>query len=488
MDPSTKSQAPEKDADAARILSGPLAIEMLRFGGPLALGMALQTTFNLADAYLIARLPAAEVGAAVGALGMCDQVTALGTIISYGISTATAVVISQQKGAQDQAGIVKTTYQSFLIIGALSLLFALLGMFGSGFVVRSVIGAKGAVAEVGEQYLRVMVGGSFSIFLLLHFSNLQRALGSAKTPVMLMVLGNIINVVLAIVLVFGEGPAPGFLSFGAPIAKALHIPRMGMMGAAWATIISRTMVLVPNAVLAMRRFRMTVPRGIHAHPDLPEIRRILSLAWPSSTQFFLRIAATLLVNSLVARFYTTETDQTASTAMGLVFRLDTLALFVAMGWGSGAQTFVGQNLGAGNPDRAYRAGLFATAYQSLTGAMVIVLVFLHGPGLLRFFGDEPRALAMGVTYLRDVAPSYIPLGIGVTLGGAIVGSGATRTALITDACVILLVQLPLALISAWALHADIEWLFRSVTAANVGFCLAYLVVYTRRKWLTPHGA
>jgi Na+-driven multidrug efflux pump len=95
---------------------------------------------------------------------------------------------------------------------------------------------------------------------------------------------------------------------------------------------------------------------------------------------------------------------------------------------------------------------------------------------------------MGVTYLRDVAPSYIPLGIGVTLGGAIVGSGATRTALVTDACVIALVQLPLALISAWALHADIGWLFRSVTAANIGFCLAYLVVYTRRGWLTPRKA
>src|SRR6185295_5731480 len=83
-------------------------------------------------------------------------------------------------------------------------------------------------------------------------------------------------------------------------------------------------------------------------PDRAELSRIVSIAWPSSAQFVLRISAMLLVNSLVARFFTTHTDQTATTAMGLVFRLDTMALFIAMGWGSAAQTFVGQNLGAGH--------------------------------------------------------------------------------------------------------------------------------------------
>ena len=57
----------------------------------------------------------------------------------------------------------------------------------------------------------------------------------------------------------------------------------------------------------------------------------------------------LVVHSLVARAYTTDTDQSATTALGIVFRLETMALFVGLGWGSAAQTFVGQNLGAGSP-------------------------------------------------------------------------------------------------------------------------------------------
>src|SRR5437868_5374990 len=110
--------------------------------------MALQTTFNLADAYLIARLPPAEVGAAVGAIGICDQVAALGTIISYGVSTAAGAMLANRKGAHDQDGVRRAAWQSMLIVGLLSLALGIIGGLGAGVIVRHVIGAKGDVAEV----------------------------------------------------------------------------------------------------------------------------------------------------------------------------------------------------------------------------------------------------------------------------------------------------------------------------------------------------
>src|SRR5215467_1010575 len=101
-------------AEARRIVEGPLARELARFGTPLALGMALQTTFNLVDAYLVAQLPPAEVGPAIGALGICDQVAAIGTILSYGVSTAAASLISQHRGARDEDRVRATAWQSIL--------------------------------------------------------------------------------------------------------------------------------------------------------------------------------------------------------------------------------------------------------------------------------------------------------------------------------------------------------------------------------------
>ena len=466
----------------SRILSGPLALEIGRFGTPLALGMALQTTFNLVDAYLIARLPAAEVGAAVGAIGICDQVAALGTIVSYGVSTAAGAILSQRKGAGDQRGIQQAAWQSMLIIVALSLVLGLVGGFGAGFIVHDLIGAKGEVATVATSYLRIMTAGSFSIFLLLQLTNVQRALGSAKTPVGLLVAGNVFNVFLAVLLIFGPGPAPKFLSWATSIAAALHLPRMGMVGAAWASVIARCLVLVPNIIILARRFDVFPPKGQRA-PDWKELRRIASIAWPSSAQFFLRISAMLFVNSLVARFFTTQEDQTATTAMGLVFRLDTMALFVAMGWGTAAQTFVGQNLGADKAARAKKSGWITMGYDAVTNVLLIVFVFAYGEAILRVFDDDAGPVAIALQYLQVVAPSYVALGIGIVLGNAMAGAGATRTTFAIDAAVILALEVPLCLAVVGLMHGSLRALFQCVAVVNVTSAIAYCVIYARGTWL-----
>ena len=466
----------------SRILSGPLPLEIGRFGAPLALGMALQTTFNLVDAYLIARLPSAEVGAAVGAIGICDQVAALGTIVSYGVSTAAGALLSQRKGAEDQQGIQRAAWQSMIIIAGLSLVLGLAGGFGAGFIVRDLIGAKGEVASVATSYLRVMTAGSFSIYFLLQLTNVQRALGSAKTPVALLVAGNIFNVLLAVILIFGPGPAPRYFGWATSIASALHVPRMGMLGAAWATILARCLVLVPITVILIRRFDVFPPKGQRG-PDWKEIRRIASIAWPSSAQFFLRIAAMLFVNSMVARFFTTQDDQTATTAMGLVFRLDTMALFVAMGWGTAAQTFVGQNLGAERRIRAIKSGWITMGYDAVTNILLVALVFAYGEAILRVFDDEAGPVAIALQYLHVVAPSYVALGAGIVLGNAMAGAGATRTTFAIDAAVILALQIPLCILAVALGHGSIRALFQCVAVTNVASAIVYCVVYARGTWL-----
>jgi len=484
----TRGTIPDKtpremaDAREKRIVTGPLTLEIGRFGAPLALGMALQTTFNLVDAYLIAKLPPSTVGAAVGAIGICDQVAALGTIISYGVSTAAGAMLSQRKGANDQLGVQNAAWQSMIVIAGLSLALGLFGGLGAGVIVRNIIGAKGSVADVATSYLRVSTAGSFTIYFLLQLTNVQRALGSSKTPVALLVVGNIINLALAILLMFGDGDAPPVLGWMRPVARVLHIPPLGMVGAAWASILARAIVLVPNVIILIRRFDVFPPKGKRA-PDGEEIRRIVSIAWPSSAQFFLRIAAMLFVNSLVARFFTTENDQTASTAMGLVFRLDTMALFVAMGWGTAAQTFVGQNLGAEEKARAKKSGWITTAYDAVSNVLLVLAIFAYGEAILRVFDDEAGPVAIALQYLHIVAPSYLALGVGIVLGNAMAGAGATRTTFAIDAAVILAVQVPLCLVTAIVAAGSVHALFQCVAATNVVSALAYAAVYGRGTWM-----
>jgi putative MATE family efflux protein len=469
-------------APGERIVSGPLAFTLLKFGAPLALGMGLQTTFNLVDAYLISRLDADVAGPSLGAIGICDQIAAIGSIVSYGISTATAALVAQHDGRGDREAARRVAWQSMIMVALWSALFGALGLGGAGFIMTDLVGAKGQVAEIGTRYLRVILGGSFSIFFLLQVTTIQRALGSSKTPVAMLLLSNVLNLVLAVLLVYGPGDAPPVFAWGPPVARALHIPRMQVVGAAWATIIARVVTLCPLWFVVIRRFGL-FERGARTGLDRRTAGEIFRIAWPSSTQLVIRILAMLAVHALVARAFTTEVDQSATTALGIVFRLETMALFVGLGWGSAAQTFVGQNLGAANAARAALSGWTAAFYNFCAMALLVVVYRNFGLAVVRFFDEDPRVVSVALGYLSVVAPSYIPLGVGIVLGSAMTGAGATRITMHIDLGVVLLFQIPLAIAAVTLGDPAPRNLWMVVAATNLLSAIVYAVNYKRGTYL-----
>lgn len=471
-----------RDRATTRILEGRLSVELARFGVPLALGMGLQTTFNLVDAYLISRLDPSVAGPSLGAIGICDQIAALGTIISYGVSIATASLVGQRHGAGDRQGVREVAWQSMLLVLALSVVFGVLGVVFAGSIMHDLVGAKGEVAALGTRYLRAIVGGSFSIFFLLQVTAIQRSLGSSKTPVAMLVSSNVTNLVLAVLMVYGPGDAPPIFSWGPPIARLLHIPRMELIGAAWATVIARTVVLLPLLFIVEKRFRIVRDLRRFA-PDPAQLRAIAALAWPASTQFVVRIMAMLLTHSLVARTFTTPIDQRATTALGVVFRLETLALFVGMGWGSAAQTFTSQNLGAGQRRRALRSGWIAAVYNGVAMVLLSAAMIGWGGPIVAFFDDDPTVVAFAVHYLRMVSPAYLALGAGIVLGSSIQGAGQTRLTLIIDLLVVALFQLP-ASIAAVSLGSPTPGrLWIVVAASSAMLAIAYVVAFRRGRFV-----
>jgi len=465
-----------------RILEAPLGRGVLRFGLPLALGMGLQTTFNLVDAYLISRLPLDVAEPSLGAIGICDQIAAVGSIISYGISTATAALVSQHDGRGDRAHARLVAWQSMLMVLGWSILFGLAGIFSARFILTDLVGAKGQVAELGTRYLRIMLGGSFSIFFLLQCTAIQRALGSSKTPVVLLVMSNVLNLVLAVLLVYGPGHAPPVFSWGPPVARALGLPRMELEGAAWATILARSVTLVPLVAIVVWRFHL-FRRDARARPDRALIGAIWRIAWPSSTQLVIRIVGMLVTQTLVARAFTTPTDQSATTALGIVFRLETMALFVGLGWGSAAQTFMGQNLGAGRKSRAVGSGWIAASYNVIAMAILFLAYHFYGAPLVRFFDDSPVVVGHALDYLLIVAPSYAALGIGIVLGSAMTGAGATRSTMQIDALVVFAFQLPAAVLAVTLGTPVPTHLWYVLSATNVVGAVLYIVLYRRGTYL-----
>jgi Na+-driven multidrug efflux pump len=192
-----------------------------------------------------------------------------------------------------------------------------------------------------------------------------------------------------------------------------------------------------------------------------------------------RITAMLITHSVVARAYTTEFDQSATTALGIVFRLETMALFVGLGWGSASQTFVGQSLGAGGAPRASMAGWWATAYNAAMMAVLFVLYRAYAPQVVAFFDGSPTVVRFATEYITWVGPSYVALGVGIVLGSAIQGAGATRLTLTIDALVVVLLQVPASLVAVFVLGHGAERLFQVVSATYVVYALVYVTVYRR---------
>lgn len=479
---------------ARRFTDGALAWRVLTFGIPLVVGMALYTSFNLVDMFLISRLENAAV--ALGALGICDMVAAVPTIISNGISTGSVAIICRRLGEGNEDEVARTTWQSMLVVGALSVIFGLAGIFGSRTMIFGLMRAQGPVALLATRYLRVVIGGSFSIFFLLQVTAVLRALGRPKTAAGLLVGGNLLNLLLNVVLVYGTGPRPAVFEFMRPVAALFHAPRMGMMGTAYATLIARAVpvligLAVTSRLIAGRRrprgapgrlpLDSTRPHGFR--PDWTMVKSLLRIGWPSSAQLVVRIGAILVVLSLINASYVTATDTSTLTAYSICLRLETLVLFLGMGWGAAASSFIGTNLGAGLRERAYRAGWWAAAYDAvLIGGLVWVFT-ANADTIVGFFEHSPEVLAAGRTYIGVVGPSYVAVAVGVVLSQAMSGAGATMTCLVLDAAGLLLVAVPSAVVATLVMHAPPPVLWYTMVAGNVVITTAFAIAYATGRFL-----
>jgi putative MATE family efflux protein len=479
--------APEdtsNDPTRKRILEAPLAGAVLRFGTPLALAMILQVMFNLVDQYLIAKLPPAVSDPSLDALGICDMIAALGTILSYGVSTGTASLLAQHKGAGDENAATRVAWGSIGIVLALGLAFGAVGVIGADVIVHDLLGAKGVVRALAVSYLRVIVGGSVSAFMMFQVTSLLRALGDSRTPLLTIALGNALNLFLAVLFVYGPGEAPAIFSWGPPLARTLGIPRMEVVGAAWATLIARGVAIAFPLWLLRRKLRVTEHRATLAPPP-DTLRAIVQIAWPTSAQFVVRVGAVLFVIALVHHFYTTPTNSDAGTAYALCLRLETMALFVSMGWGGCAQTFTGMCVGAGDTVRAARAGWYATFYNTVTMVLLATLFVTQGHHLLGVFTQSAPVLALAAGYVAQVAPSYTLYGVAIVLGNAIMGAGATRLALRVDATLVFGVQFPLMVAVVALLHAPVTDLWRTIVVVNAINAIVYALLFRRTSWWQP---
>jgi putative MATE family efflux protein len=451
------------------LTKGPLLRATLVFGWPLVAGMAFHSLFNLVDLYIVGQLPESDV--AIAAATIPSLVNSIPMILFNGVVNAGIALVARRTGVGNRRRGNYEAGQGILLSLLLGVVLGLPPYLAARPICRA-FDATGVVLTQATTYLEVMSLGTVTMFLLLQLTGALRAAGNSLLPMVLLVGANVLNVVLGVWWVFG----------------GLGVPRMGVVGAAWATVVSRGVACLPACFALYRGFAgLRIRRFAFRWSTMAQILRI---GVPGSGQLLIRVVQYLYLLKLAA-VASPAADVTASqAAFGIGVRLDMFALFSGLGWAAAAATVVGQNLGAGKRERAVAASWIAVALDAATMLVFAAAFVLFAEPLIRFFGhdvggaDMDTVVRIGRTYIGISSAGYVYMAVGLVLSQAMAGAGSTRPSLVIDGIGYLLIGLP----DAWfvAVHADslgghrALWLTALLT--HLAVTAAYIGWFRRGTW------
>jgi len=467
---------------AVNVTDGPLIKPLFVLSLPIVLTNMLQVAYNLADTFWVGRLGQD----AVSALSFSWAIVFLIITLAAGFTVAGTVLVAQNKGAGNLDRINAVAGQTIAFVIGLSVVFSIIGYALAPWLLQLIGATRGTeVFALSVTYTRTMFLGIPFVFGFFIFQSLLQGWGDTRTPLYLMLLGVVLNVVIDPFLILGFQSnllfeVAGLTTLQADLYAATGFAGYGVQGAAIATIASRGVgAVIAFALLLSGRV------GIHLTPQdfVPTretVSKIFRIGAPASVEMSTQSLGVTVVTALVAL-----AGAEAVAAFGIGTRVTSLVVLPALGLARGTETVVGQNLGAKQADRAKRA-VFASA--GITAGVLVgvsVLVYLNAAAIVGIFitGAEAAAVvAAGAEYLRIVGVTYVFLGVFYVIQGAYRGSGSTRLAMIFGIVGLILLRIPpaYALLAWFDMGATGVWY--GIAVANVLMVLLSGAYFLRGTW------
>ncbi|WP_299236536.1 MATE family efflux transporter [Natronomonas sp.] len=414
---------------AINVTDGALLKPLVVLSVPIVLTNTLQVGYNLADTFWVGRLGQP----AVAALSFSWAIVFLVIALSLGFSVAGTVLVAQHKGAGNLDRVSRVAGQTVSVVLGVSVLFSIVG-FALAPTLLGLVGATPGSEAFGlaVAYTRTMFVGIPFVFGFFIFQSLLQGWGDTRTPLYLMAFGVGLNVLLDPFLILGFQDNVllswvGLEGVQAALYAATGFEGFGVQGAAYATILSRGIgaivgihLLLSGAVgieLSLADFR----------PEVKTVRSLVRIGAPASVEISTSALSVTILTALVA-----IAGSDAVAAYGIGSRITSMVVLPALGVARGVETVVGQNLGAGQPDRARRGVAAAVGIIAVALAGFSVAIYLSADPIVGAFisgAGASRVTAIGSEYLRIVGASYVFLGAFYVVQGGFRGSGSTRTAM-----------------------------------------------------------
>jgi putative MATE family efflux protein len=377
-----------------------------------------------------------------------------------GLAIGATATVARRIGEKDPERASRAAVQVIMLGIILAIPIGICGAILAPELLR-LMDAPTAVISEGKGYTAMMLGGNATVLLLFLGNAIFRGAGDAAIAMRVLWLANGLNILLGPCFIFGLGP----------------FPELGVTGAAIATNIGRgTGVLYLLYRLWRGGAHIRVERR-HLQVDFSTMLAVLRLSATGMLQMLIGMSSWLALIRILSGF-----GSAALAGYTIAIRVIIFALLPSWGLSNAAATLVGQNLGAGKPDRAeqavWKAGFYNMIFLGLIGA---VFVIFAGP-IVRGFTNDGAVVSFGQACLRTVSLGFLFYAYGMVMGQAFNGAGAVWTPTFINLFCFWLWQLPLAYLFAYHFGWGPPGLFAAITVAWSTYAVVSATLFKRGRW------
>lgn len=426
---------------------------LLALSLPIIASNFVQTAFGLIDMIWVGRLGSN----AISAIGTASFYTNLATGVSTLIVIGTGVRVAQSLGAQKETEAKVYTKNSLIMALVLSLIFSI------GFFIFSerLIGFfnmdNRQVELVANQYLRHALIGIPFLFFTSIITTILTSYGNTKITFKANTIGLVLNIILDPIMIFGW--------FG--------FPALGVIGAAWATTISRFLTLIILLYYSYSEVIDSFKEKIH----FEKIKDVIKISWPATAQSLIFTMISMVIAKLVIEF---GTDAIATQKIGI--QIESITWVTIGGLQGAISAFVGQNLGGQKLDRIEEGYNYGLKLVSIFGIIVTTIFLLFPKPIFSIFITDPRVIDMGVGYMAAIAFSQTFMCFEMLSVGAFNGLGKTYAPPIVS-IFFTAMRIPLAMLLTPSLGLSGIWWSISITSIFKGVSLVTWYKMTMKKEL-----
>ena len=438
-----------------RMTEGPIAGAIIRFAVPLFLGNLFQQMYNSVDSLIVGNFLGNSALAAVSATGTLIQL-----MIGFfqGVFLGAGVLVARYFGAQLDDPLRRAIHTTITIALTVGVFLSVVGMLFT----PTILGWMGTPQDIFEQtvsYIRVYFAGSLGLILYNACTGIMQAVGDSKHPLFYLIISSLTNVCLDILFI-----------------AVFH---WGVFSAALATIIAQFLSATLCVIRLSRNKDVSRLELKRLGYDMDMIRQIINFGLPSGLQNSIINFANVIVQSNINSFGTM-----AVAGCGAYSKIDGFAFLPVTSFNAAMTTFIGQNLGAKQYDRAKRGSRFGLLCSITIAELIGVLLILFGPSLIAAFTNEPEAIRYGLDKLHISAPFYCLLAASHGLAAVLRGAGKAKIPMLVMLCCWCIFRVTFISIMIPLTHSinAVNWVYPITWSMSAVILIIY---YLKADWV--HG-